>query len=61
MDKLICLIVSTIVMVAAQGALFFGLSEFRFDRRKVKIIAVILGARDVLDLYRCFHPQQLRP
>lgn len=44
MDKLICLIVSTIVMVAAQGALFFGLSEFRFDRRKVKIIAVILGA-----------------
>lgn len=43
MDKLICLIVSTCVMVGAQAAMFFRLSEFRYDRRMVKIVTLILG------------------
>lgn len=44
MDKLICLIVSTIVMGTAQMSLFIYLSEFRYDRRKVKRATVTVVA-----------------
>lgn len=43
MEKLICLIVSTVVMVTAQSVMFFRLSELRYDRQKVKILTVVLG------------------
>lgn len=44
MDKLICLIVSTFVMVGAQATLFIQLSEFRYDRRTVKILTILISA-----------------
>lgn len=44
MDKLVCLIVSTVVMVGAQAAMFFRLSELRYDRRKVRLLTAVLGA-----------------
>lgn len=43
-DKLICLIVSTVTMVAAQASLFIQLSEFRYDRRTVKIVTAVVSA-----------------
>lgn len=42
--KLICLIVSTVTMVATQASLFIQLSEFRYDRRTVTIITAVVCA-----------------
>ena len=43
-DKMVCIIVNTTVMTAAQFILFLRLSEFRFERRKVYLAAVIFAA-----------------
>ena len=43
-DKMVCIIVNTTVMTAAQLILFLRLSEFRFERRKVYLAAVIFAA-----------------
>lgn len=43
-DKMVCIIVNTTVMTAAQLILFLRLSEFRFERRKVYLAAAIFAA-----------------
>lgn len=42
-EKLICIIINTSVMTAAQLILFLRLSEFRFERKKVHIVATIFA------------------